>query len=382
MKILHLIYTTGVAGAEKHLLYLLPALKKFDVHCELLLICPKRNIDDLRQYCEGLNERGIMTTLFPVKSRMFYLTASKKIFRYLKSCGIGIVHSHLFSADFIAVLIKKLYFRDVIIFSTKHGYEEKYLVQYGLGNKKVRYNLYYFLSKVIIKITDHNVAVSQALSEMYYFLKLSATRMKYIHHGICLNASSAQAEVKGEPIIIIVGRLYTIKGHNYLFQALPEIIEKFPELKLLVLGEGPLRDELIKQATALNVNHHIEFVGFAPPAKYIHRCQLMVVPSLFESFGLVYIESFALKIPVVAFDVEAGNQIIENNKTGILVPRGNIDMLSKAIIRLLQSPNQRKIIVENAYTKYLSNYTVERMAKETAEWYFSILNDKQFSRSF
>ncbi len=374
MRILHLIYTTGVAGAEKHLFYLLPELKKFNIDCELLLICPEKNFADLQKYCAGMNEKGIKATLLPVKSRVFYLTATKKIYRYLKSNNIQIVHSHLFSADLIAVLIKKIYFRRLIIFSTKHGYEEKYLVQYGLGNKKIRYNLYYFISRAIIKRTDHNVAVSQALSEMYYSLKLSKTKMKYIHHGISLNQqTSKQVQSAGNPVIMMVGRLYPIKGHTYLFQALPEIIQEFPELKLIVLGEGPLKNELIQQATDLNVLRHIEFIGFADPFIYSQQCQLMVLPSLFESFGLVYIESFALKIPVIAFDVEAGNQIIVNNETGILVPKEDTKMLAKEIIRLLQYPEERNRIIGNAYTKYLTYYTVERMGKETAEWYHSLL---------
>src|SRR4029077_10988312 len=109
------------------------------------------------------------------------------------------------------------------------------------------------------------------------------------------------------------------------------------------------------------------------PGTYTWQCQLMILPSLFESFGLVYIESFALKIPVVAFDVEAGNQIIEDNETGILVTTKDSNELAEKIIYLLESPEERKRIIENAYAKYITYYNVERMAKETAEWYHSVL---------
>ena len=199
--------------------------------------------------------------------------------------------------------------------------------------------------------------------------------MKYVQHGVNIQPSGQErVHLQGDPKIIIVGRLSEMKGHTYLLRALPEIIQKFPGLKLYVLGIGPLKDELIKEAIALNVLDHTCFVGFADPSLYIPQCQLMILPSLFEPFGLVYIESFALKIPVVAFDVEAGNQIIEDNETGILVTNKNSRELAEKIIYLLQSPAERKRIIENAYKRYVTYYNVERMAKETAEWYLTCFN--------
>ena len=374
MRILHLIYTTGIAGAEKHLLYLLPELKKHNIDCEVLCICPNKNIASLQEYCTEMNGKGIKASLFTITSKISYLHTSRKIYKYLKSNHIHIIHSHLFSADFIAVLIKRLFFKKLIVLSTKHGYEEEYLLQTGLGNKKIRYNTYYFLSRWVLKQIDHNLAVSRAISDVYHYLKLGGNRMKYIHHGISMPSTSEKEMIlAGNPKILMVGRMAQIKGHIYLIKALPEIIKKFPGLKLILAGDGPMKEELISKAKALNVFQYIEFAGFATPKKYASQCQLMILPSLFESFGLVYIEAFALKIPVIAFDAEAGNQIIENNETGILVPKKDSKALAEKIIYLLQSPDERNRIIENAYKKYLSYYNAERMAKETAEWYYSVL---------
>lgn len=374
MRILHLIYTTGVSGAEKHLLDLLPDLKKHDINCELLCICLKKNIISLQEYCFQMNEKGVKATLLPITTKISFLNTARIICRYLKSNNIRIVHSHLFSADLIAVLIKKLYFKNLIILSTKHGYEEKYLVRYGLGNKKIRYNLYYFISWLVIKNVNHNLAISRAISEMYDYLKLGKSKMHFIHHGINIQPNNEnRVQLPGEPKIIIIGRLSKMKGHEYLIKALPGILKKFPQLKLIILGIGPLKDELIKLAESINVLQHIEFVGFVSPNSYIFQCQVMILPSLFEPFGLVYIESFASKIPVIAFDTQAANEIIEHNVTGILVERENIHILANKIIYLLESPEERNRIVENAYIKFKAYFNVERMGKETAEWYHSVL---------
>jgi glycosyltransferase involved in cell wall biosynthesis len=375
LKVLHLIYTSGIYGAEKHLLYLLPELKKYGIQCELLFICPKKSISSLQEYCKQMNEEGIKTALVPIPSKFSLLLTVKKIYQYLKSNHIEIIHSHLFSADLVAVLVKKIYFKKLVILSTKHGYEEKYLVQYGLGNKKIKYNLYYFISREVIKRIDHNLSVSHSLAEMYVSLKLVKGKMKFIHHGIQMNnLPEKQIQVKGYPKIMMVGRLSEIKGHTFIIRALPEIINKFPELKLLLLGEGPLKDKIIKQARTLNILDHIEFIGFASPETYSTECQLMVLPSLYESFGLVLIEAFALRIPVIAFDGEAANQIIDDNETGFLVEKGNIKLLSEKIISLLESPEERERIATNAYKKFETYYNVERMSNETAEWYYSIFD--------
>jgi len=374
LRILHLLYTQGVAGAEKHLLDLLPELKKHDIDCQLLCISSPKATTSIKEYCDQMSKKGIKTTLLIAKSKLSFLSAAKQISVYLKSNQIHIVHSHLFNADLITVLVKKIYIQTLTILSTKHGYEEKYLLQTGLGNRKIRYNAYYFISRWIIKQIDHNLAVSRAISDLYYHLKFDKRRIKYVHHGIAIPSINGKVKpLKGNPKILMVGRFMQIKGHIYLIQALPELIKKFPELKLILAGDGPIKDNLMAIANSLNVLDHIEFAGFTSPQLYTSQCQLMVLPSLFESFGLVYIESFALKIPVVAFDTQAANEIIEHNKTGILVEKEDVQALVEKIIYLLESPEERKRLAENAYQRFKTYYNVERMGRETIEWYRSVL---------
>jgi glycosyltransferase involved in cell wall biosynthesis len=364
-----------VAGAEKHLLDLLPELKKYDIDCELLCVTPPKSLSFLKEYCAEMERKGIKTTLITSKSKIFFLSAARKISRYLKVNKFHIVHSHLFNADLLAIIVKKFYFKKLIILSTKHGYEEKYQLQIGLGNTKIRYNAYYFVARWMIKQIDHNLAVSRAISDLYYNLKFIKNRMRYVHHGINIQrANESQRLVAGDPKILIVGRLVPIKGHEYLIEALPLIIERFPDVKLIVLGIGPLKDKLVELAVSLDVFEHIRFEGFASPNSFIFQCQVMVLPSLFEAFGLVYIESFASKIPVVAFNTPAANEIIENKKTGILVEKQDAKGLAEKIIYLLERPEERKRIAENAYKRFQAYYNVERMTKETVEWYHSILN--------
>lgn len=370
MKILHLIYTSGPFGAEKHLLQLLPELKKHDIDCEAIFVCPRKNLADFKEYCNEMKDLGIKITLLPVTSKISLISSTYSIHKYLKKNQIKYLHSHLFSADFIAVAIKKNLQPHLVLFSTKHGYEENYLLQYGLGNKKIKRNFYYFISKYIIRSIDNNVAVSKTLSQLYTYLRLVKNEMKFINHGIKPNQQDPdKIQLVGNPRIMITGRLSEIKGHTYLLKALPQVITRFPDIKLYILGIGPLKDDLYQQAKDLRILDHIEFVGLVNPANYTSQCQAIILPSLFESFGLVFIESFALKIPVIAFDTVNGNQIIEDNLTGYLVQKEDANALAEKINSVLNSAEDRKKIVENAYQEFLDKYTVEKMAAETAKWY-------------
>jgi len=375
LKVLHVIYSFGVYGAEKHLLDLLPELKKNNIDCELLCICLKSRVVFFKEFAHELNSKSVKTEIWGSHSKLSILPLSIKINNYIRENNISVLHSHLFSADLIGVIIKTFFFKQLVLLSTKHGYEENYLIQYGLGNKNIPYNLYYLISRQVIKRIDHNIAISNAISKMYDYLKLSQKTMKYIHHGINeKKVNTSKAILSGEPKIAIVGRLEEMKGHRYLFQALPTVIKHFPALKLYVLGDGSLKSELESLAVQIGVHENITFTGFVEPAEYLAQCKVIVLPSLFEPFGLVFIESFAAKIPVVAFDAEAANEIIDDNITGFLVEKQNIEALAEKIINVLENPAERARIIENAYKKFKKYYTVERMAKEITLWYQDVLN--------
>ena len=376
MKILHLIYTQGISGAEKYLKHLLPGLKTQGIDCDLIVVCPKRSAAVLTGYCKELEALGIKTTLI-VSSRLFIIHTAWKINRYMRANNIHIVHSHLLNSDLIAAILKSLFYRKVFLISTKHGYQEKILQQYEPGKYIRLSDLYYYVTRYTLRKIDKNVAVSKAIAELFFNLKLSKTFFPFIHHGITVedfNAADYLEECrKAEQQLVIVGRIELFKGHRFLIEALPAVIAVFPKTKLLVLGEGSEKNNCIAQIEKLGMQQHVEFLGFKPhPYSYISVSDVIILPSLFEPFGLVYIEAFAHKVPVVAFDTAAGNEIMENNETALLVDKGDSRALAEKIIYLLKNAAERKRISEQAFNKYKNFYTTELMVQKTADWYVSL----------
>ena len=376
MKILHVIYTHGVGGAEKYLKHLLPGLKTYGVNCDLIVVCTQNTENTFAPYCKEVNNLGIKTTLI-VAEKYAILKTAKKVNNYLKAEGINILHTHLFHADLIAAALKTFFNKTVRIISTKHGYQEKVLQQYDPVNYKKPNNLYYHITKYILRKIDINIAVSKAMADLYFNLGMSKTHYPYIHHGITF--PEFDKPVHGENYrrasfqLITVGRIEIIKGHHFLIDAMPLVLQVFPHAKLLVLGDGTEKANCEERVKNAGLQSNVEFMGFVhQPYQYINNSDIVIQPSFFESFGLVFIEGLALKTPIIAFDVPAGNEILENNKTALLVSKGDSKALAEKIIYLLKNPDVAKQIAENAYEKYKNEFTTEAMVKKMAAWYKSL----------
>jgi glycosyltransferase involved in cell wall biosynthesis len=377
LKIVHLIFSEQVAGAERYLLDLLPGLQLEGIECSLICVTPPADQHKFTGLCNELNNKGVNTILMAGKATGFY-TIAKQINKYMRQNDIHYLHAHLFKSDLLAVMVKKLFNRKVMLLSTKHGYEEKYCSNYHHYKGKINYNLYYFISKFINANIDRQFAVSKAMANLYFNLKLTKTKLPFIHHGVTIPAmlqnTDAAAYRLAPQQLIILGRIEEVKGHKYLLEAMPEVIKVFPDVKLLVIGNGTQKDNLQMQAADTGIEKNILFLGFQNnPLPYLVQTDLMVAPSLYESFGLVFIEAFAMKLPVIAFDAPAANEIINNNETGLLVPVYDSKILAKKIIYLLQQPAEKNRLAENGYKKYVDYFNTARMVAQTAAWYRSTL---------
>jgi len=381
MKILHLIYTNGIAGAEKYLQHLLPAMQQTGISSHIIIVCERGAEKMMEEYKNSFVEKNIPVLLMSSGRRGFPKTAYR-IADYLKKNNISIIHSHLLNSDVLATLVKMFFKRDVVIISTKHGYKEsiqKYMSDaFPVQKRKMiaKKGFYYYVSRITMKWADHNYAVSRAIANLYYELKLTDELMPHIYHGVNVPPQYPNGKEGyriAEKQIITVGRLEEVKGHSYLLKAMPEVIKAFPDCKLLILGDGADRQKLEALTAELGIGANVDFMGFTSnPYPYMTHSDMAIFTSFFESFGLVYIEAFALQTPVVAFDTPAGNEIMENNVTALLVPVKDSGSLAKNIISIFRDPEMARQMADRAYQKYKEFFSTERMAQETSNYYRSL----------
>ncbi len=138
-------------------------------------------------------------------------------------------------------------------------------------------------------------------------------------------------------MILFLGRLVYQKGVNVLIGSMPHVLDECPDTKLVIVGEGPMRMQLERDTFLLGVAEHVVFTGYLDD--HTARCLLraadvLVMPSVYEPFGIVALEAMAARVPVVASDVGGISELIDYG-AGLKVPPDNSHALADAIITVL-----------------------------------------------
>ena len=163
------------------------------------------------------------------------------------------------------------------------------------------------------------------------------------------------------PVILGVGRLAEEKDFKTLINAFAKV-RNYKECHLMILGEGALRPELELLIKELDLQDSVQMPGFVDnPHSWMLNADLFVLSSIHEGFGNVLVEAMACGLPVVSTDCPSGpNEILEDGKWGELVPVGDVELLSKAIIKVMSKPSKIDVkerasffSVENSVNKYL-----------------------------
>jgi len=168
------------------------------------------------------------------------------------------------------------------------------------------------------------------------------------------------------------------KGVNVLLGAIPAVLEKKPNTKFVIAGEGWHRKELERIAQELGLNNKVLFTGYLPEEDflaYLNVADILVVPSTYEPFGIVALEGMATKTPVVVSDVGGLSEIIDHHWTGYKVPPDNSHAIAEALIKLLDDEKLRQKIVKNAYEKLIHVFDWEIIADQTIEIYQKIFKE-------
>jgi glycosyltransferase involved in cell wall biosynthesis len=154
----------------------------------------------------------------------------------------------------------------------------------------------------------------------------------------------------GQLVIGTTSRLFRPKGLHVLLEALPLVLQSAPDARVLIVGDGPMREKLEEEARELGVEHHVTFTGFQRDiAAHLQLFGMTVVPSTWqEPFGLCALESLAAGVPVVASRVGWLASFIEDEQNGLLVPPGEAKLLAQAILRLLGDARLRQRLGANA----------------------------------
>ena len=380
MKVLFVQKVKALVGSEKYFLELIPELEKRRIKTTFICIYSKADIDQTSLFIEAFAKLGTELHTCEIPSEKAILKSVRFIRKIEKEGNFDLIHSHLIHADFWCALLKKVYRVKTPLVSTKHGYDEAYIAQHGFNANHLIKNRYFRLCKYSEKYISKSFAVSEGLKQFFIAAGISdENKISTIHHGFDLpelNENKRAVLRKSPHQLLILGRIIPFKGHRYLLESLVAIKKEIPDVHLNIVGHGDedLITELKKFTAREDLEDNISFEGYQTGIySYLQNTDLMVVPSISEGFGLIFLEAMNANVPIVGFDVPATNEIIINQKTGVLVELRDTDALAAEIIALMQDSVKRQKYATAAHDRLKDYFSLDRMVSQTIQFYQSAL---------
>jgi len=230
-------------------------------------------------------------------------------------------------------------------------------------------------------------AVAQAMIDQCVAAKVApADKYKVVYSGMDMAAFSG-AKPEGElreslgipPEALIVGkvaRLFELKGHEYLLQAAPAIVARFPTVRFLLVGDGNLRGELEAEIARLGLAEHFIFTGLVPPAdvcRYTALMHVLVHLSLREGLPRTVVQALASGVPAIGFPLDGTPEVILNGETGLLCPTGDAVAVGEAVCDLLADPERRRAMGAAGQELVLERFSWQRMGQVLEQEYLRLL---------
>jgi glycosyltransferase involved in cell wall biosynthesis len=192
--------------------------------------------------------------------------------------------------------------------------------------------------------------------------------------GIGLAIRSQLGVPSGGTVVGCVARLYPQKGHVYLLSAFKKVLEEEPNVFLLLVGDGPLRPELEAQVSTLGICANVRFLGERDDlADVFDSIDLFVQASIWEGMSIALMQAMLCGKTVVATRVDGTAEIIEDQKTGILVDPASSDALAAGIIRLLRDPDLSQRMAQRSRELIRRDFAVEKMVSKFDTMYKELL---------
>ena len=289
-----------------------------------------------------------------------------------KNGKFDVIHAHDWLVAYSAKSIKESY--NIPLISTIHATESGR--NSGIHDETQRYindsewMLTYESSEVIVNS-------NYMKNEVQRLFGLPYDKINVIPNGVNLQLFSnvnidydfrRQYAMDNEKIILYVGRLVYEKGIQNLIAAMPKVLDRYHDSKLIICGRGGMIDELREQVKYLGIENKVYFAGYCDSKKMqkMYKCaDVAVFPSTYEPFGIVAIESMLSGTPTIVSDVGGLNEIIEHGVTGMKSYAGNANSIADSVLALLFDPKLCANISQNAIKKVKENYNWSKITDST-----------------
>jgi len=376
MKIMHLIDSGGLYGAEAMLLDLMVGQKKMGLHPLLCSIGTAGQ--DEKEIERQARSRELDVSAVRFRAGLNPVGAYN-ILRMAQTCQADILHSHGYKGNILAGIVPR-FIRKIPLISTLHGWTNT--------SSLSKLALYEWLDRRMLRHKDAVVAVNRLMLGDVRLMsaKVPSHRLYVVNNGI--NPEPPWVDETGSPsrslitnfardgfVIGAIGRLSEEKGFNYLLEAIALLHRAGINIRLVLVGDGPLKDKLQQLAVSLGIDRIVLFIGYlANASQYLDCFDVLVISSLSEGLPITLLESMRAGIPVISTRVGGIPDVIVNDKSGILVSPGNPNELRDAIILVMKNPKITYSMIKQAKSLFNNNYSSDKMALDYLSVYKSLFS--------
>jgi glycosyltransferase involved in cell wall biosynthesis len=299
------------------------------------------------------------------------------LIRIIRENQIDIVHGQGARAEFFARLASGLFCRSRYVSTVAMPVE-------GYDVSSLKKCLYSRLDRFSEKFVDYFLVVSSVLEQaLIQGHGIPPEKVIKIYNGIetdhykqeDLDGQSRRVRQEfsvGEQEILIgaVGRMAWQKGFEYFLQCIPALSRGIPNARFIMVGEGPLRQELERQAISLGIRDQVIFTGHRSDVRdMMAAMDIVVIPSVLEGFPMVTLEAMAMEKPIVTTAIDGIMEQITDGVEGLLIVPKSPLAIAQAVKHLVDDPGYARSLGINARKKVVRDFSVRKMITETIKVY-------------
>ena len=368
------LHSMHVAGAE---VLVAETIRRLAERIEAVVFC----LDTVGPLGGRLVREGVPVLAFGRRPG-FDFSVSKRMAREIRDRRVEVVHAHQYSPFFYGAIAARLSGSRPQVIFTEHGrhFPDVVSTRRRIVNRMV-----------LDRLADHVNAVcafsAKSLSKVDGFSK---ARIEVIPNGVDLprygrvtDIASLRRHLFLDPsrrYVTMVARLHPVKDHSTLFHAFAEVAPMRPDVDLLIVGDGTLREKLENLAEELGIGGRVQFLGVRNDvASLLAASDVFTLTSVSEAASITLLEAMASGLPVVVTNVGGNPEIVRDGVDGLLAPRGDSHAIAAALLRVLddgrlafsmgQSGAERvrtQFRLENTVERYFSLYSAARSARLAA----------------
>jgi glycosyltransferase involved in cell wall biosynthesis len=322
-----------------------------------------------------VNQGGLSGAL--KESHFKLLGYSPSLYQIIKKINPELIHAQFgLSGALILPIMRSLNIPLIVHYRGADATSTKSSSQYASLN----HWLYFKRLETLKHKTTLFLAVSKFIKQKLIDQGFPADKILHHYHGVDLQRFDPDASLPRESVVLFVGRLTEKKGVENLIKAMAIVQTRLPDVKLVIIGDGPLRHQL--EMLAANEVHHCQFYGVQSPEtvkQWMNRSCLLVAPSLTaangDSEGLpnVVLEAQAMQLPVISTTHAGIPEAVIHGKTGFLVPERDYKQLAEYCLTLLTTPEYWRSMSLQARKHMETNFDREKQTQRLEEIYMSVL---------